>query len=156
MAFWIKALLSIFVIQLLGNASGLVTMLSVDGWYGSLVRPPGTPPDALFGPVWLIIYTLVGLSLALLWDASGRTCRKRPALRCFGLQFALNLAWTPVFFGLQRIDLALLVIFPLLLMIGLTIRYVYPVDRRAAALLIPYLIWVGYAAYLNCGFLLLN
>lgn len=156
MAFWKKVLLSIFVIQLLGNASGLVTFLSVDGWYETLARPPGTPPDALFGPVWLVIYTLLGFALALLWDASGATGWKRRALRCFGLQFALNMLWTPAFFGLQRIDLALLVILPLFLSIGLTIYYAYPVDRRAAVLILPYLLWVGYASYLNFGFWFLN
>lgn len=154
--FWKKAILSVLVIQLLGNASGLVTLFSVDGWYDALVRPPGTPPDALFGPVWLVIYTLVGVALARLWDASGRTVWKRRALRCFGLQFALNLLWTPAFFGLQRIDLALVVILSLLVSIALTIRYARPVDQGAAILLVPYLLWVGYATYLNIGFWLLN
>lgn len=156
MKFWKKALLSVLAVQFLGNASGLLTLFSVDGWYGRLSRPPGTPPDAVFGPVWLLIYTMVGLSLALLWQASASTAYKRRALRCFGLQFALNLLWTPAFFGLQRIDLALLVILPLFLSIALTIRYAYPVSRGAAALLLPYLIWVGYATYLNIGFWVLN
>lgn len=156
MALWKKALLCVFTVELLGNASGLVTFLSVDGWYDSLQRPPGTPPNGVFGPVWLIVYALMGFALALVWHARAATRAKRRALRLFGLQLALNLLWTPVFFGLQRIDLALAVILPLFVSIVLTIRAFAPISRPAAALLWPYLLWVSYATYLNVGFLLLN
>jgi len=151
-----KILLSIAAVVLLGNASGLVTFLSVDGWYDQLVRPPGTPPDGTFGPVWLLIYTLLGLAVALVWHQPAEVRIKRRALRLFTLQFTLNLLWTPAFFGLQRIDLALAVILPLLLTIVLNIRAFLPIHRTAAWLLLPYLLWVGYATYLNIGFLLLN
>jgi tryptophan-rich sensory protein len=156
MAFWKKALLCVLAIVLLGNASGLVTFLSVDGWYDGLQRPIGTPPNWLFGPVWLTIYAMIGLALALLWDRPTETKTKRRALRLFGLQMGLNLLWTPAFFGLQRIDLALVIIVPLVVLIALTIRAAYPISRPAACLLLPYLLWVGYATYLNVGFFVLN
>lgn len=156
MRFWSKAFICVFVLELLGNASGLVTVFSMDGWYEALERPPGTPPDWLFGPVWLVLYAMMGLSLALVWERATGTRAKRGALRCFGVQFGLNLLWTPAFFGLQRIDLALLVIVPLLIMIVWTLRAFYPISRPAAGLLLPYVVWVVYAAYLNVGFLVLN
>jgi len=156
MSFWFKAALCVLVVELLGNASGLVTLLSVDGWYDALRRPPGTPPDQVFGPVWLVVYAMMGLALALVWDCSADTGLKRRALRWFALQFGLNLLWTPVFFGLQRIDLAFFVILPLLFAIGMTIRAVGSLSRAAAVLLLPYLGWVAYASYLNAGFWILN
>ena len=156
MQFWKKALLCVFAVELLGNASGLVTFLSIDGWYDALQKPPGTPPNGVFGPVWLIVYAMMGIGLALIWHRPAETRVKRRALRWFGLQFGLNLLWTPAFFGLQRIDLALVIIVPLLLFIGLTVRATLPVSRPAALLLLPYFAWVGYATYLNLGFLVLN
>lgn len=156
MRLWKKLLLCVLVVELLGNASGLVTFFSVDGWYAALERPAGNPPNWIFGPVWTLLYAMLGVALALLWHAQGPARLQRRALRYFGLQLGLNLLWTPAFFGLQRIDLALLVIVPLLLLIGLTIRAAHPVSRPAALLLLPYFLWVGYATYLNLGFLLLN
>lgn len=156
MQLWKKVLICVVAIELLGNASGLVTFLSVDGWYDALQKPPGTPPNWVFGPVWLVVYAMMGLALALLWHRPVELQLKRRALKWFGVQLGLNLLWTPAFFGMQRIDLALLVILPLLLIIGLTMRVAYPVSRRSAVLLLPYFLWVGYATYLNIGFLVLN
>ena len=156
MQLWKKVLICVPAVVLLGNASGVVTFLSVDGWYDALQRPPGTPPDAVFGPVWLIIYAMLGVALALIWHRPIELFFKRRALKWFVFQFGLNLLWTPAFFGLQRIDLALLIIIPLLLAIGLTMRAAYPVSRSAALLLLPYFLWVGYATYLNIGFWVLN
>jgi tryptophan-rich sensory protein len=156
MAFWKKLLLSVVTVQLLGNASGLVTFVALDGWYESLTRPPGTPPEGVFGPVWFVVYTMIGAALALLWDSPASTGPKRKALQRFALQFGLNLLWTPLFFGLQRIDLAFGLILLLLLAILLSITAAYRVRPLAALLLVPYALWVGYATYLNLGFLLLN
>lgn len=75
---------------------------------------------------------------------------------CEDRLLGLNLLWVPAFFGLQRFDLAMVVIVPLLVAIGLAIRVAYPVSRLAAVLLLPYFFWGGYASYLNAGFLLLN
>ena len=156
MSFWKKALLCVFTVVLLGNASGLVTLFSIDGWYDALQAPPGTPPNWVFGPVWTLLYIMIGLALALLWNQPASARLKRRALRLFAYQMGLNLLWTPAFFGLQRIDLALAIILPLLVLIGLTIRAAARISRPAAALLLPYFLWVGYATYLNVGFLLFN
>lgn len=156
MTFLKKSLLCIVLIELLGNLSGLVTFLAPGDWYAALQRPPGTPPNALFGPVWLVIYALMGWSLAFIWDRPAATPLKRRALRCYGAQLVLNLLWTPVFFGLQRIDLAMALILLLLVAIALTIRASRPISRAAGVLLWPYFAWVAYATYLNAGFLALN
>lgn len=156
MQLWKKVLLCVLVVELLGNISGLVTVSAIGGWYDALQRPAGTPPNWLFGPVWLTIYAMIGLALALLWHRPAETKLKRRALTWFGLQFVFNLLWSPVFFGLQQIELAAAIIVLLLCMIGLTIRLALPVSRTAAFLLLPYLLWVGYATYLNLGFWMLN
>lgn len=81
MKFWIKLLICILGVQLIGNASGLVTFLSLDDWYSQLERPPGTPPDGVFGPVWFVIYCLMGYSLALIWNTGEDSGKKNSAMR---------------------------------------------------------------------------
>lgn len=152
----LKALLCAVAAVALGGASGASTASSVAGWYRTLEAPPGTPPGWVFGPVWTLLYTAMGVAFALVWHRAPAGPAKRAALLVFAIQFVLNLAWTPVFFGLHRMDLALAVIVTLLVAILLTIRRFLPFDRLAAALLAPYALWVGYATYLNAGFLALN
>lgn len=120
-------------------------------WYRALEKTPGTPPSWVFGPVWSVLYVMMGV-------AAGRLIYRRawPAVRLFGLQFILNLAWTPVFFGAQQVALALAVIFALWLALLGTILAAHKRDRLSAWLLLPYLAWVSYASYLNVGIFLLN
>ena len=133
-----------------------MTASSIGGWYEGLAKPPGTPPNAVFGPVWTVLYVAMGVALARVLHFVPRGLAKRRALVWFGIQLALNLAWTPVFFGARHPGAALLVIVALLVSIVLTIRAFRPLDRPAAWLLVPYLLWVTYASYLNAGFLFLN
>lgn len=151
-----KILLCALAAILLGGVGGLITASSIEGWYENLNPPPGTPPNWVFGPVWTLLYAAMGTALALVWHRAPAGAAKRGALILFGVQFALNLAWTPIFFGLHRTGLALAVIVTLLAAIAMTIRRFLPLERPAAALLVPYALWVGYATYLNAGFLLLN
>lgn len=112
-------------------------------------RPSFYPPEIAFPIVWTALFTLMGIALSLVWQR-GRTRREvRLALAAFGAQFALNLAWTPVFFGLRRPGLGLAVIGALWVAVVATIAAFDRVDRRAAALLVPYLLWVSFAAVLN-------
>ncbi|MEM9158195.1 MAG: TspO/MBR family protein [Verrucomicrobiota bacterium] len=156
MKFWQKAVICVAATEVLGNASGLVTFLSIDDWYRQLERPAGTPPNSVFGPVWLTLYAMMGYALALVWDRVSDIHTRNRAMRWFGVQFALNLAWTPAFFGVHQIGLAMLCILMLWGAIIITINLFLKVRRPAAFLLIPYLIWVSYAAYLNAGFWALN
>jgi tryptophan-rich sensory protein len=120
-------------------------------WYRDLVKPPGSPPSWVFGPVWSVLYLMMGWAGGLLI-----VHRSWCALRLFAAQFALNLAWSPVFFALQRPAVALAVIVSLWVVIGLTIRAAKPVSKAAALLLLPYWLWVSYATWLNAGFVFLN
>ena len=156
MKFWQKAALCVVSIILLGSLGTFFTMSSLKDWYSSLVKPPGVPPNEVFGPVWTVLYAMMGFSLALLWHRAPRGQAKRNALRFFAIQLILNLVWTPVFFGAHLLGPALAVIALLWVTILLTIRKFQPLDRTAARLMIPYLIWVSYATYLNAGYFYLN
>ena len=98
----------------------------------------------------------MGLAIARIWHTPPETPGRRAAITAFLAQMLLNLAWTPVFFGAHRIGLALVIIVVLLAGIALTIALFRKVDRPAAFLLVPYLLWVSYATYLNTAFLVLN
>ena len=155
MKFWKKAVLCILLVEVVGNASGLVTFSSIKDWYVMLERPPGTPPNGIFGPVWTLLFGMMGYALALvLSEGTGK--ERTIALRWLLIQFLLNLAWTPAFFGWHRMDVALCIIGLLIVAVALTVRRFRKIHRLAGWLLVPYLLWLGYASYLNAGFLILN
>ncbi len=156
MPLWTKIVVCVVVAEVLGGLGGWITAGSIGDWYAALETPPGTPPNAVFGPVWGTLYALIGLSLALFWHRAPGGADKRRGFACFTVQALLNLAWTPVFFGAHQLGLALAVILALLVTIALTIGGFWKLHRPAAILLVPYLLWVGYASYLNAGFLVLN
>ena len=138
---------------LVGVASSALTAPAVRGWYLSLARPPGTPPDAVFAPVWTALYMLLGIAAWLVWRCGGRG---QAPLRLWGWQLAVNALWSPVFFVLHSPGAALAVILVLVGLIVLTLRAFWRVRRAAGWLLVPYLAWVCYATYLNAGFWWLN
>ncbi|HEY1122448.1 MAG TPA: TspO/MBR family protein [Haloferula sp.] len=155
MPLWLKIVLSIAVAEILGGLGGFITASSIGSWYAALERPPGTPPNAVFGPVWSILYAMMGIAFALVWHRAPAGPAKQRALTIFFIQLVLNLAWTPVFFGAHLLAPALVVIGLLVLAIAATIIHFRPLDKLAAALLVPYLLWVCYATYLNAGFVVL-
>ena len=155
--------------MLVGAADAVVTATGVRTWYLSLAQPPGTPPNWLFGPVWTVLYVTIAVAAWLVWRGglrrdglwSGVAWRgvardTRPALRLWGWQLLFNAAWTPAFFGLHSPPLAMAVILALLALVVATVRAFAPVNRNAARLMLPYLAWNCYAAYLTAGFLYLN
>jgi len=135
-------------------SAGVFTAASVQGWFVSLARPAGAPPNWLFAPVWTVLYVLIGVSAWLIWR-TGRPDSYR-ALRLWGWQLLVNALWSPAFFGLRRPGLALVVILTLLPLVALTIRRFAPLSRIAALLLAPYLAWGLFATYLTAGFFVLN
>jgi len=154
--FWPKVILCVVIVMVLGAAGGFVTAGSIPDWYAKLTKPPGTPPNVVFGPVWSVLYLMIGISLARVWHFAPTGPEKRRALIRFAIQMILNLIWTPLFFGAHLVSVALAVIVSLWVMILLTILAFKPLDRVAAWLLVPYLVWVSYATYLNAGFFVLN
>ena len=123
-------------------------------WYNSLPKPWFTPPSWVFGPAWTILYVLMAVAAVMVWKSkeNGRGDRRK-ALVAFAAQLALNVAWTPLFFGLHRPDLAFVDIVLLWLAIVATIVLFSRVRRAAAWLLAPYLAWVSFALVLNAAFL---
>ena len=132
----------------------VATASSVGSWYRTLVKPPWTPPDWVFGPVWTLLYAAMGVAAWLVWRST--TAVRERALTLFGVQLGLNVAWSWLFFGLRRIDLALVDIAALWVAIALTIRAFARARSAAAWLLVPYLAWVSFAAVLNAALLQLN
>ncbi|MGB0756993.1 MAG: TspO/MBR family protein [Patescibacteria group bacterium] len=139
----------------IGFLGSLANEGSLNVWYELLVRPILAPPNWVFGPVWTILYLLMGTASYLVWQQ-----RKKPyarkALVLYGLQLGLNLVWSFAFFGLQSLLVGFIDIVLLLVVIGATIVMFDRVDKRAGWLLLPYIVWVGFATYLNLAFLLLN
>jgi len=155
MSFLRWALVCVPGVLLLGFLSGSGTRASLASWYDRLDKPGFTPPDWIFPLVWPVLYVLLGLALAIVLNARGARGR-RVAIALFSGQLALNLAWTPVFFGAHQVKAALLVIAG---MIGLTIGTIGAFRRvrpLAAWLMIPYLLWIVFAAALNWSILQRN
>jgi len=125
-------------------------------WFRELTKPALYPPSWAFGVAWTLLFTLLGIALFLVWRAGTDDRRVRVAIGLFAVQMAFNVAWTPVFFGLEALRPALGVIAILAVLIVATIVAFDRVDRRAAALLVPYLAWVLFATYLNYQFWRLN
>jgi tryptophan-rich sensory protein len=152
--------LAVAVVELVGAVGSISTARGIAEWYGTLVRPALVPPDWVFAPVWTVLFALMGAAVWLIWWRVSHSplCarRARLALGLFGVQFLFNLGWSVAFFGLRSIELGLGVIGGLWGLIVLTTWAFARVDRRAAALMIPYLVWVSFAAYLNYRFWVLN
>lgn len=156
MKLWLKILICVLVINVLGAAGAIFTSGSLKDWYALLEKPPGVPPNWVFGPVWTTLYAMIGLSLALFWHQVKAGRAKTVALRWFFSQMVLNLAWTPLFFGAHLLGVALVVIVLMLVAILITLVLFRRQHKLAGRLLIPYAIWVSYATYLNAGYFALN
>lgn len=139
-----------------GFVNGRVTAAEIPGWYASLIKPAGTPPNWAFPVVWNILYVAMATSLWLLWDRTTASASRTAAICLFLGQLALNATWSPVFFQLHNVFGALLVIIGMDLAVLATIVAAWPVNRAAALLLLPYLAWISYATWLNAGTWILN
>ena len=124
-------------------------------WFAALDKPFFNPPAWLFAPVWTILYIAMGVAAWRIWCLPGSRARNQ-ALQRFGVQLALNAAWTPVFFGAHALSGGLVVIVLMWLAIAVTIQRFHPLDKAAAWLLAPYLAWVSFATLLNVALLALN
>lgn len=124
-------------------------------WYAALAKPAWNPPSWVFGPVWTALYTMMAVAAWLVWQRSAGGVR-RLALGLFLAQLALNAAWTPLFFGLHLLGVALAEMLLLWFAIAATIVSFHRVHRPAAWLLVPYLAWVSFAALLNFALWRLN
>ena len=140
----VVSLLIVFGIASLGS---FLTNLSVNTWYPSLAKPSWTPSGATIGTVWTILYTLMGIAAWIVWRR-GAGLRQRP-LAIYAVQLLLNAGWSALFFGLRSPGLALMEICVLWVAILATATTFWKVSQLAAVLMVPYLIWVGFAWVLN-------
>ena len=153
---WKRLILSLGICQAAGIVGSIYTLQSVKWWYPTLTKPQFNPPEWVFGPVWTILFILMGLSLYLVWNKGLKKKGVIDGIALFGVQLILNITWSYLFFGIRNPFLALVEISVLWGAILLTAWKFYKIDRTAGYLMIPYLLWVGFASYLNLAIVLLN
>lgn len=150
----LKLIAAVALCEAAGVLGSLFTAPAIPSWYAGLVKPALNPPSWVFGPVWIMLYFLMGISLWLVWCSD--STEKKKAIGLFIAQLALNAVWSPVFFGAHSIGNALAIIVLLWAAIALTLLVFKKISRPAAWLLAPYLLWVSFALYLNYALWTLN
>ena len=150
-------------VHILGGVSGApIVGKATKSWYNNIPLPSWTPPNFVFGPVWTLLYGLMGVSVSRVVKAgSSPTCTTSLATillatRLWGFHYALNLSWAPVFFGFKRLRLGLIINFILIATLGYILPLFYRIDPLSAYLQIPYLLWLLYATKLNQAICALN
>lgn len=152
----IKLVISVALPLAVGGLSGYATASGVSTWYPTLVKPPFNPPAWLFGPVWTMLYIMMGVALFLVWRRGLDVDGVPIALTIFAVQLALNGLWSILFFGAQAPGWALAEIMLLWVAIGFTTLLFWRVVPLAGALLLPYFAWVSFASVLNASLWWLN
>jgi benzodiazapine receptor len=150
------AVVTVPLVLLLGFLSARIVPTGTHSlWYAALQKPALNPPDSVFPIVWTVLYILMGLAIAMILHARGAR-GKGLAITLFVVQLVVNLIWTPLFFGKHEVSLALGVIVVLCLLVLATVLVFAQVRRGAALLMVPYLLWICFAAYLNFSINQLN
>jgi len=144
-----KLIVAIVVCELAGVIGSVFTISAIPNWYALLNKPNLAPPNYVFGPVWVTLFFLMGITLFLVWKKGYERKDVKIAFGTFGIQLALNVIWSIIFFGTHSPGIALIAIFFLWLTILETIISFYKISKSAAYLLLPYIGWVTFAAYLN-------
>lgn len=153
---FLRLVIAIGASQLAGILGSFFTMSAIPEWYRYLLKPAIAPPNWVFGPVWTTLFILMGVAAWLVWERGARRRDVRVALGLFLIQLGLNTLWSVVFFGLQNPGAAFVEILILIIAILATMRAFYPISRLAALLLVPYIAWVSFAAYLTWSIYQLN
>ncbi len=149
-------IISIAIPQVVGFIGSIVTIPAISSWYKTLNKPVFNPPNAVFGPVWTILFLLMGISLYLIWIKDLKSKKVKEGMNVFMIQLGLNLLWSIIFFGFHYLFLAFVDIVVLWGLILITILKFSKISKPAAYLLIPYLLWVSFAAILNFSILIIN
>lgn len=144
-----KAIIAVVVSELAGVIGSIFTVSEIPNWYAGLQKPFLNPPSWIFGPVWTTLYLLMGIAAFLVWKNSQNPVETKKAAWVFGLQLLLNTSWSIVFFKFHNPGLAFVNIVLMWLAIVWTIVVFRKTSKTAAYLLIPYLLWVTFASYLN-------
>ena len=153
----LSALVAFVVLcELAGVIGSIFTISSIPTWYAVLRKPWFTPPNWLFGPIWLTLYFLMGISLYLVFESKRNKEKEKPALLAFGVQLFLNVLWSVLFFGMHYLLYGFIEIVLLWISIAVTIILFFKISKAAAYLLLPYILWVTIAASLNYYVFILN
>jgi len=151
-----KLIISVLVCVAAGFIGSLATMKSIPTWYAGLKKPPFSPPNAIFGPVWTALFIMMAVAAFLVWRRGFETEPVKIALIVFGAQLILNVLWSVLFFGLKMPGPAFLEIILLWVLILATILLFRKASIPAAWLMVPYILWVSFAAVLNYSLWRLN
>ena len=151
---FLKAIGWVLLCQMAGIIGAGLTATSVQTWYVTLNKPWFSPPNWLFGPAWLTLYTLMGL--ATFWVSQKKSKESQQAVKIFLVHLVLNALWSPVFFGLKQVFLALILIVTIWVFIVILIKKYWKINKISAVLLVPYLAWVSFASLLNLAIWRLN
>lgn len=153
---YLKLVISVIVCEFAGVIGSFFTMPATDGWYQGIVKPALNPPSWVFGPVWITLYALMGIAAFLIWKRGLDRKDVRQALYVFIVQLMLNSMWSIIFFGLQSPGGAFVEIIFLWISILISIIMFAKISKPAAWLLVPYILWVSFASYLNYSIWILN
>ena len=151
-----KLIIAIGVSLSAGAIGSIFTASAIPTWYAELVKPALNPPAWIFGPVWTTLYVLMGVAAFLIWRNGWQRNAVRVALSVFSMQLFLNAVWSVIFFGLQSLGWALVDISLLWFAIIWTMVVFYKISKPATYLLVPYILWVSFASYLNYSIWVLN
>lgn len=151
-----KFIISIFTPLLIGGLSGFFTKNSISGWYTTLQKPSFNPPNWIFGPVWTLLYIMMGIALFVIWKSEADSVLKKQALILFAVQLAVNFCWSFLFFYCESPFWALLDIIVMWVLILMTIFSFGKISSFAAWMLVPYISWVSFAMLLNFAIWKLN
>ncbi len=146
---FLKIIIAVVVCFGIGSLSGIATSNGLSEWYATIRKPSFNPPNWLFAPVWTVLYTMMGVAAALVWHKGLETQGVKVALIVFAIQLILNALWSILFFGMQNPALAFFEILVLWFSILVCIFSFMKVHKTAGYLLIPYILWVSFAAFLN-------
>ena len=152
----LKLIIAVSVSELAGIVGSVFTVSSIPIWYTGLAKPALNPPSWLFGLVWTTLYFLMGIAAFLVWRKGFERKEVKVAFGVFGIQLFLNAIWSIIFFGLQNPGAAFVEIVFLWLAILATIIAFSKISRMAVWLLVPYILWVSFASYLNFAIWILN
>jgi len=153
---WILLIISIIFCNLVGYVSSLITKKALPTWYRRIKKPKFTPKNEVFMPIWIILYTLMGISLYFVWSQHAGSFEFKFALAFFGIQLLLNFLWSVLFFGVKNLLGAFIDLIALFIFIILTMIMFYGFSAWSTWLLIPYALWIIFAGVLNFSIYRLN
>jgi benzodiazapine receptor len=153
--YFVRSLTITLLVLVLGFLSGISTANEIKNWYVDIIKPSFNPPNFIFGPVWTLLYILMGVSFSIVISQKPSVIRTK-SIAFFCIQFILNLGWSFIFFKMHEVGWALAEIIALWISILVMIFWFYRINKTAALLQIPYLLWVSFATILNASIFYLN